>query len=171
MSMNELQVYLFVTMRKEVIFAILIGLSLGLVITYGIYRARMSLNTPPQLLSENGTSPTPSPETVSNLLITNPDDEAIVDQKQIPVAGTTTANAFIVVIVNDNEYITTADETGNFSVEVELANNSNVIQVFTLDEDGSQSMKELTVIYTTQPLEGSGPEATTSAQTSQEEDE
>ena len=139
-------------MKKEVFLAILLGLSLGLIITYGFYRARNSaLIKQTDLLTA---SPSVSPSTTPNsdLIIFSPTDESIVDTADITVAGTTTAQNLMVIFVNQIEYLTSADQTGTFSQKVKLENGSNVITVISLDEDGGQVSQELIVIFTTQSL-------------------
>jgi hypothetical protein len=138
-------------MRKEVLSAVILGLIIGLVITYGIYRARTSLRG---TTDDNQITATPSPSSAidSALILTSPADESLTDQKTSTVVGTTSANSFVVILVNEEETITSADESGNFSAEVTLTEGSNIIQVFVIDEDGKTTTRELTVVYSTQPL-------------------
>jgi len=136
-------------MKKEIIFAILLGLTLGLIITYGVYRAKMTLQQPLQKEEKTLPSSTPQATNNSSLLLISPEDEIITDQEKINVAGTTTPDSFVIIIVNDQDQITTADQTGNFSVEVELEKGSNVIRVHALKEDGTSIVEERTVIYST----------------------
>lgn len=140
-------------MRKEIIFAVLLGLILGLVITYGVYRARTSL--------QDGTNPAASPEATvspdiaaqSNLVLSSPQDESVQETEEVTIAGTTDPDAFVVIVLNDNETITQADDSGNFSVEETLEEGANVILVFSVNEDGQTVTQERTVIYTTDSLE------------------
>ena len=136
-------------MKKEIIFAILLGLSLGLIITYGVYRAKMTLQQPIQKEDKISPSTTPQPTNNSSLLLISPEDEIITDLAKINVSGSTTPDSFVIIIVNNQDNITTADQTGNFSVEVELEAGSNVIRVHALKEDGTSIVEERTVIYST----------------------
>lgn len=136
-------------MKKEIIFAIFLGLSLGLIITYGVYRARTTLQKPVATNPNQTPLATPLASAQSSLSITSPDDEIITDQNQITVAGTTNPNSFVVIIFNNQERITTSDNSGNFSVQLDLETGSNVIQIHALDEDGNSTIEERTVIYST----------------------
>lgn len=142
-------------MKKEIFFAVLLGLSLGLIVTYGVYRATQA-DTQDQVSniaqSTTGDQNSQSNETVSNLVINSPKDEALVDTKTIPVTGLTTSNSFVIVYVNETPYITTADQTGAFSISVDLAENSNFIGVYALNQDGDETTVELLVTYISQPL-------------------
>lgn len=135
-------------MKKEVVFAILIGLGVGLLVTFGVYTARKTIS-PTSIIP----SPTPEVEPSGNpnniLRVTSPEDESLQNTKDVRVAGTTDSDAVVVVFINERPLITRADETGAFSVESTLDQNSNVIRVVSTDEDGNTAEAERVVIYTT----------------------
>ena len=141
-------------MKKEMIISVLVGLFFGLIIVYGVYTAQSSLSKPEQTAEELEVSPATEAENEasSNLSLHSPEDEIIVNEPTITVAGTTIADSYVVIFINNQELITTADGSGNFSVEGELELGSNIIEVQVIDEDGQAVIKERTVIYTTQPL-------------------
>lgn len=157
-------------MKKEVLVAILMGMILGLVITFGIYQARNSL-VPNATLSPLEGSPIPSPETANNagsLVITSPEDQTITNNQEVTVAGTTQADSFVGITINDQAHLTTADSSGNFSIQDNLEDGSNVIQVLSINSDGEAVHQEITVIYTTESLVDESQEtATDSAQANQ----
>ena len=134
-------------MRKEILLAIIVGLSLGLFITFGIYQARVS-TVKRKSEQEIATKLTPSPEEKfsGELVLNTPKDESLQTEKTTTVSGTTWSDSFVVVLVDNEEVITTSDESGNFSVEVNLEENSNLITVIALDEDGHTLSEERTVI-------------------------
>lgn len=156
-------------MKKELLLAILIGLAVGLVIVFGFYRTRILL-TPKNQTTNTEVSPTPeaSADLMSNLVIHSPLDESIQESANVTIAGTTNDNEFIVILVNDQDFVTTADDSGNFSISTELEAGSNIIQIKSINEDGKVTTKELTVIYTTKPLLNSADTATPSATTKDE---
>ncbi len=156
-------------MKKELLLAILIGLAVGLVIVFGFYRTRVML-TPKNQTTNTEVSPTPeaSSDLLSNLIVHSPLDESIQESENVTIAGTTNDNEFIVILVNDQDFVTTADDSGNFSISAKLEVGSNVIQVKSINEDGKVITKELTVIYTTKPLLDSTDTATASAETKDE---
>lgn len=158
-------------MRKEVLFAILLGLVLGLIITYGVYRARTSLQEGPNPSPTPAATVDPDSPTQTSLVLSAPTDETIQDSPAVTVAGTTDPNSFVVVVLNDDETITEADESGNFSVEETLAEGANVILVFSVNEDGQTVTQERTVIYTTEPLDPATDEPDTEANEAENETE
>jgi hypothetical protein len=157
-------------MKKEILIAILLGLSLGLFITYGLYRTRNAANDNQALNVEDTLSSSPEIEALSTLVLHFPDDESIVDEAEIPIAGDTEPNNFVVIFVNKQEYITTADSTGAFSISAELEAGSNVIVVHSLDEDGNETVEERVVIFTTQPLTQTEEDETVRKETTTEDE-
>ncbi len=134
-------------MTKEMVLAIVIGLTVGLLLTYGFYRARVMVIGPVSTpTTQSSNSPLPSPSAVGTLVLINPEDEAVLTEKTLTIAGTTLANAQVVIFVNNEESLTTADTSGNFSTERQLVSGSNVITVHSIDENGSATSVEKTVI-------------------------
>lgn len=130
-------------MKKEAFIAILIGLALGLFITYGVYQARTGLSrrsSDPNLITQLNDEPFQG-----ELALSSPDDESVQEAGAVRVAGTTLANSFVVIFVGNEETITRSDDSGNFSVEVELESGSNVITVYVIDQDGRSVSVERTV--------------------------
>jgi hypothetical protein len=150
-------------MKKEVIFAILLGLSLGLIVTYGTYIARKSFTH----FSKNTASPSPTPlasaNTNTTLTLASPEDESIQAVKEIKVTGTTFPNILVVVFFQNDPQITRADSSGNFSLQGTLQNGANVISVRTIDDSGNITEEKRTVIFTTTPLEDAPATASASA--------
>lgn len=153
-------------MRKEIVLAIVIGLAVGLILTYGFYLARTALQRDPSnnLNQQALTSPSPDPSGNGVLSVISPVDESVQSSSSVTITGATIVNSFVVIFVNDEEFITTADESGNFSIEAELEDGSNVITVHAIDEDGKQTTVERTVIVVEE-----APAATTSATTNEDE--
>lgn len=134
-------------MRKEILLAIVIGLFVGLILTYGIYVAQTALRRTPSNDTQSQTlNASPEPSAGGNLTILSPIDETVQTSQKVTVAGTTIVNSFVVIFINDEEHITTADASGNFSIEADLELGSNIITVHAIDEDGQETTVERTVI-------------------------
>lgn len=155
-------------MKKEIIIAILLGLTVGLFITYTLYRSRNVVDDDQTKKIEELLEPTPEAETLSNLVIHSPEDESIIGEDTLTVAGDTDPENFVAILVNENEYLTTADETGAFSVSVDLEAGSNIISVHSIDEDGKTTVDERTVVFTTQSLTQTEEEESSSEETTED---
>ena len=151
-------------MKKEIIISVLVGLIFGLIIVYGVYTARSSLTQPTATQTTLTTSPSPNATAAqSQLVVHSPEDEIITDQSDLIVAGSTQAQTYLVVFVNEQAQIIEPDEAGYFSTEVELELGSNIIQVHAINEDSESLVEERTVIYTTQPLVETTPDSSSEA--------
>ena len=136
-------------MRKELLLAVLIGIGFGLLITFAVYQSRQSLSDAKDQQSQelvksqlNGDNS----EAQSQLAISSPEDEFLTDDPTLLVSGSTGANNFVVIFVNNEETITSADKSGNFSVEVELEEGGNFLVIESIDEDGYSCQVERSVI-------------------------
>lgn len=125
---------------------------MGLIITFGLYRLRSTLlNGSSSQSVPNQVKPTktPSTEAVSaELTVLNPIDGLVTEEKEVTVTGSTVQNAYVVLFVGDTDYISTADETGNFSFTVQLKENSNVLTVYAINDSGTVISTERVVFVT-----------------------
>lgn len=138
-------------MRKEILLAVFVGITLGLMITFGIYqnseRAKMGQNNITDQLINAPTSTQSAVAETSQLVINNPEEDLLTEEEELIVTGSSSANSFIVVLVNDREYIDSADESGNFSIKVALDEGGNLIEINSLDEDGKSVSQQRSVVY------------------------
>ena len=125
-------------MKKEVALAIIIGFAIGLVITYGIYTAQKALQS--HTVTDSSSKPTTdqTPEQDRTLHIVSPENETVASEKSTTLAGTTSPNSYVVILTTDQEYLTQADENGNFAKEITLEAGANYINVTAIDANQNQ---------------------------------
>lgn len=146
-------------MRKEIPLAIIIGFSLGLVLTFGVWQIKkISQQTAPkttqpyqQTSVPKEVSPTPTPSQ-ELLVINSPEENALVNTSKIEVSGKTLPLNTVVIIYEEGEKIIEADEEGNFSTEITLVGGSNEITVSSFNQEGEEVSKSLNVIYSTSEI-------------------
>lgn len=138
-------------MRKEILLAIFVGITLGLMITFGIYQNsennKTGQNSNTDQLINNPTSTESATIQDPQLVINSPEEELLSKEEDLIVSGSANPNNFVVILVNDVESISNTDESGNFSVKVKLNPGGNLIEINSVDEDGKQISKQRTVIY------------------------
>ncbi|OGY17732.1 MAG: hypothetical protein A2784_01250 [Candidatus Chisholmbacteria bacterium RIFCSPHIGHO2_01_FULL_48_12] len=140
-------------MKKEVILAIVIGFSLGLVITFGIYTARQAISR------HQTTNPSPSPQaspvtsSAHGLTITAPEPETVFTKTEATVSGMTTPNALVTLFTQEAEVIVYADTTGKFSTPVTLVGGANDITITAITPEGLTATTTLILIYSTATIE------------------
>jgi hypothetical protein len=144
-------------MKKEVSIAICIGLILGLIVTFGIYRARQAGEPSVEESAELLASALPSEGDIASnkngaIVISSPEDGAITTAKEVQVSGTTEPNVHVFVFYGDQYKVEKADGTGNFSTRIPTKAGPMVIVVRTLNEQGT-SVEEQQAIFVGNPDE------------------
>lgn len=137
-------------MKKEVIIAIIIGFAIGLVITFGIYRAQQSLNLENTSSPEPNTNiiiPTSPPETAPDITVASPENGSLIDTSQVRITGTTTPQALLSFIGSKDATTANADKQGNFSSIITLFEGVNSIIIESYDSAGNKSTETITLIF------------------------
>lgn len=135
-------------MKKEILIAIFVGLSMGLIITFGIYRVTNSFTQKPLT---DLTPPTDKPSVTTAptvLALHSPEDGLVQEENTLTITGTTIPETYIVLFVNDTDYISTSDQSGNFSFKATLVDGPNIIRVHVINDDGTTIVEERSVIVT-----------------------
>ncbi len=132
-------------MRKELIWAGIIGISFGLIIGFGAWRVRSSV-----ALKEKESQPTPQPLNAVEqfkISIFKPSDFDVITESPTAVSGITKSSAWIIVSANDEDYITKSSEDGSFETDVELTSGINHIKVTALNTHGDTASQKVSSIY------------------------
>ena len=136
-------------MRKEAIIAILLGVGLGLVFTFGVYTANQAVKDKKteQTVQVVETSPSPSPQ--AGFTIDSPENNIVVDKDEIEISGETQPEAVIVAYSEEKEIFSQADEDGKFSFDFPLVSGSNTIVITSINDEDEQEEMSINVVYTT----------------------
>lgn len=133
-------------MRKEVWFAVIGGIALGLIIGFGVYRINFAFKKG----SPTSSSPTPTSNNQAGLTIAKPNYDDVITSLPQTVSGIASKDSWIVISSNSNDYIAKADEKGVFEKDIDLAGGVNQIIVSSVTQDKNISSQELRLIYSTQ---------------------
>ena len=103
-------------MKKEVFVAIIIGIAIGAIITFGVHTAKVALQNQDQE-TEDVSNQIPSELTpsASNHLLTinSPHPDQIIEDDDIDITGITSSNSFISAISETSQAVAVADDQGN----------------------------------------------------------
>lgn len=136
-------------MRKEVLIAVILGLILGSILVYGIYRA--SKVTPPQeSQTQNQVSPSPKTEVQSILTLNMPQDGDIFEIETATISGQTNPENALIIVTENDQLLPKINPTGNFAQTIELIRGGNLIQVSAITPTGQRQDIFLNLVYTTQ---------------------
>lgn len=144
-------------MRKEVIFAILIGALFGVAVVLGIRR----LNTSSQVQSPatNGRQSNNAPQDIQDqdqqadslfLAISSPENKTVLTESPSQIKGLTLPNTWVVMITDDSEQVRLSNGNGEFSFETELSGGLNLHKFYAIDTNGDKVNVSLNLVYTTQ---------------------
>jgi hypothetical protein len=157
-------------MRKELLWAGIIGISFGLIIGFGTWRVKTSMRP------KANSTPIPTPQSVGKFKITldKPEDGDVVTGTPITVTGITKPLVWLTFSGENGDYVTESGNDGVFSQAVDLASGVNQINITDLDSSGNQISQKVLVVYSASfqeatpsaaPVSSSG---TTSADINQE---
>ncbi|MDD2823367.1 MAG: hypothetical protein PHQ59_04800 [Candidatus Daviesbacteria bacterium] len=86
------------------------------------------------------------------LNLSNPDDNLLVFDPNLLIAGQSGSGTLILVTVNDNNQTLNASEKGDFSLTVKLQPGSNQIVVSAFDELGNYKSEERSIYYSEEKI-------------------
>lgn len=136
-------------MNKDTVVASIIGFGLGLVAAIAIWVAphiipkrTNTVNTP---IASQETSDNNQVETLT-LDVPMPHDGDIAKTKEIEVKGKTQNATLVTVSSNDDTFVTTASQNGEFTVKINLSEGANEINVTSLTPN-KQEHQQLFVYY------------------------
>ncbi len=155
-------------MAKELVLAILLGSFLGFGIagtSFGVKKIITKVTVGPkitaptpnqnydssQILLPSPDKPTATPATSQNqdikLSITSPSNYSLFSQSDIEIIGQTKPKYTIFIQNNGQEYLTTADESGNFKQQLHLNQNLNSIELTSISPDNQEENLTLFITY------------------------
>ncbi|HSW89543.1 MAG TPA: hypothetical protein VLH19_01590 [Patescibacteria group bacterium] len=163
-------------MKKEVSIAIALGVIVGLVVMYGVIRAKRAVEEvlPSPTINPSGAAitatPTPDLSTSEHIRLSEPTNDSLVSTPDIHVTGQTIPNSTVLILDNTREYPSVSDQNGNFSVAVTLEAGANTLVARVLTDDGQTYSIMREIIYSTAdifatsiPTPTATPKATASA--------
>ena len=145
---------MFNSPKKEVIIAIIVGLTTGIFFSYLLFffRAR------PQVFKQKKRegvkvliSPSPSPKKekpkeISHLIIDSPLNESIVSEEKVEVSGKAPKNSLIIIVAETQEKVV-KEKDGHFKSEISLIPGENQINITAIFADGNDENSIMTIIY------------------------
>lgn len=116
MTRDHLATYIKARMRKEVIYAILAGISIGLFVAFGTWKMTKMIRKTPSISAKKAT---PNPQNISTLTIDNLKNFDILTNNP-KINGLTSPNTDIIVSTQEKDYYTKSNNEGLFEIEFDL---------------------------------------------------
>ena len=144
-------------MKKEVLVAIIVGFTIGLIVVFGVITANTSLKQQSQKNNPASTenspavnlTPTGPQQTKHKISISEPKDLSISGNEEIVIKGTTTPKSRVVITDETSEYIIEVNDSGVFSQKITLVSGENEIKLVSFSPNLDTTEAAITVVYTT----------------------
>src|SRR5258708_35692420 len=120
-------------MRKEVVFAILAGCTLGLIIAFGAWRANIALSTKGNSNNIDKPKATILPTGELRVVIAKPSEQEVLTSSPVTVSGITTNKAQILVSGEDSDTFDVASSSCSFNTSIFLVVGHIQIKHFTFN--------------------------------------
>ena len=139
-------------MRKEIIFAIIAGIILGVIIAFGAWRINSVVETEKITTETKKTPPENNdvPEEDLAITLSNTDNYDVITSQPLTITGLTKPNSKLIISAEENDYIVNADEAGEFSAKVDLVGGINRLILLAVDKNNNSAAKELVLIYSSE---------------------
>lgn len=132
-------------MRKEVVWAIIAGIVLGLIVAFGVYRINSKMASNKKI--DIAASPTPQASTEFKIVLDKPENDDVVTANTVTVSGLTKPVSWVTFSGENADYTVQSDSTGAFSQDVDLIPGVNQIKLTAFNTTGGQSATEVLVVY------------------------
>jgi len=136
-------------MRKEILFAILAGITFGLIIAFGVWRANIALRPEGANTTEEGTASEIVPADFG-ITIAKPENYQVITSSSTVLTGITKPNVLLVTSTENEDYVVKANGDGEFEVEIDVVGGINEVILTAFDTDGAETEERLTLIYSSE---------------------
>lgn len=146
-----MQLHLAFMKREKIILsasAALIGILVA-VAGFFLYQSTKKVD-PSEIKKITINTPSPTPQSGIFLTVDRPRDEEVVDERIITVSGKTIPGAKIVVLTEGSEEAAVAAGNGNFSTEITLELEENIIEIIAVAPNGEIAKLKRVVTYSTE---------------------
>lgn len=130
-------------MRKELVFAIIAGISIGLVVAFGTWNVSKIIKKNVEVVINKET---PTPKNNIPISIDTLKDFDVFNINPI-IKGLASANTDIIISTYENDYYTKSNSEGEFEVEIELPAGLSEVKISNPSTDGNE-LKLLLVFST-----------------------
>lgn len=136
-------------MRKELLFAIIAGLILGLIIAFGIWRVNKTM-TPSNGSQSQTSNASPTPNAGFSITLANVEDLDVITVSPFKISGITKPNIKIAISAEEKDYILDSQKDGSFEKEVALIAGLNEIVIKAFDQNGESAELKLKVVFSSE---------------------
>jgi len=141
-------------MRKEVIFAIIFGILIGLIVAFGLLRVNGVIKQNSDDLNrtsvEGGEQNNADNPGSNSITLLKPIDRQVSGSSTIAVAGVTREENFIVATGGTYDFVSQSRKDGTFDFEYGLEPSYNLVNICSVSSDNQRSNTKLELVYSSE---------------------
>lgn len=138
-------------MRKELLYAIIAGISIGLIVAFGTWKISKVLKKDTPIVTRRET---PTPKNIQSVSIDKYNNFDVVPQT-ITLSGLTGKNSNVIIITADSDYYAKSDNDGSFEKEIKLPSGLSEIKVLSFDVNNNNSEAKIKLVSDADAVEKS----------------
>lgn len=131
-------------MRKEVVFAIFAGISIGLIVAFGAWRVTKAIKKNTQIIDIKKDTP---PKNQVSLTISNLYDYDVVTDSKVKIVGLTKPLSNLIISTDEEDFFGTSTDDGSFEIEITLP--AGISEVKINQPDDNMEVK-IILVYSTE---------------------
>jgi len=140
-------------MRKEIIFAIIVGVFVGAVLAFGVWRVNLTLKNGDESSDQiaNPVQESVNPQEIElKITLSGPEDFDVITQNPTVINGLTRPNSWVVISGEEEDHIFKSDNGGVFEIEIDLVGGVNQLVMYAFDDSNTSEKQEITLVYSSE---------------------
>ena len=131
-------------MRKEIIFAIIAGISIGLIVAFGAWRVTQAIQKNAEVIDIKKDTP---PKNQVSLTISNLYDYDVISSSQVKIAGLTKPHSDLIISTSDEDFFGRSNDDGSFEMEVNLPAGISEVSI---NDPVNNAVEKIILVYSTE---------------------
>ena len=139
-------------MRKEILIAIVLGIFVGIIVAFGVWRANTAFKgnaSKSVQVSQNENEDASDPQTL-NITVANPENYDVLVSSPVTASGIATQGTWVVISSETEDFITQTNGTGAFEQNIEPVGGINQLIFAAFNEEGQGVRQALTIVFSTE---------------------
>ena len=131
-------------MRKEVIFAIIAGISIGLIVAFGAWRVTRAIKKNAEIVDIKKDTP---PKNQVSLAISNLYDYDVITSSKVKIAGLAKRDSDLIISTSDEDFFGISDADGAFEIEISLPAGISEVNI---NDPVNKIVEKIILVYSTE---------------------
>lgn len=130
-------------MRKEVIYAVIAGITIGLIAAFGVWRlSKLIYKKQPTITKQQA----PNPKNNLDIVIDSFSDFDVLTQNTNTIKGVSNPNSDVIISTDEDDYDTKANAQGEFEKEIDIPSGASVIKVASFNNSSNKTESQIFLI-------------------------